>query len=127
MEDKRRIGERNSESPDCGDEEMKKFECPDLLYIAQCLASYEDSLEKMYEHFHSLFDWIESQDEDKESIIAPVLIILKLICDEIYRVKKKVYNLREEFPSMPMPEWDKFNERWERFLETMDDLKLNNE
>lgn len=105
---------------------MKKFNCPDLLYVAQKLSTYEDFFDTTTENLASLIDWFENQQDEENKVSVPVKIVISMIFDRMLDIKNEINDLRNEFPSMSMDEWNKFRERWIKFIEGMDDLKLNN-
>lgn len=101
---------------------MKKFRCPDLLYIAQQLSLFEDVVDRVTSNLSTLLD---DDNEDKVNYSSLVEVILSQIFDRTLDLKTEIKSLREEFPDMPLSEWNKFNERYDKFINSADGLKLN--
>jgi len=100
----------------------KKFFCPDLLFIAQQLSRYSDTVNLITDHLATLLD---CDNENEENYSRLVGIILQQIFDKLIDTHSEIKDLRENFPSMSMSEWEKFNDKWEKFIDKIDDLKLN--
>lgn len=106
----------------------KKFDYPDLLYTVQMMSRCIDYFDETQRKFSELLEWLESEQEDgkqenKKNI--PVQIILQLILEKSNDFKLTLESFHEEFPSMSLEEWRKLKSRWPKFIEQMNDLKIN--
>ena len=100
----------------------KKFFYPDLLYIVQQLSRYEDFVDKICDHLAKLLD---CENEDNEIYSNLVEIILEQMFEKMLDFKSDLNDMREDFPSMSIFEWEKLREKWVKFIDGIDDLELN--
>ena len=99
------------------------FELPDILWLASINSLNVDDVKYLKEHFYDLLEWLEDEEDSKK--IKMLIVVMKLLIDKIETIESRIREVYESFPSMPKDQWDIFQNRFDEFIKSMSDLKLN--
>ena len=92
----------------------KEIYYPDLLAVAQHNSIWSDILSSITEHLSTLLD-IENDDNENYSIL--VGIILHQMFDKLLDLKSQIRCLHEDFPKISQSKWDMLQEKFDIFIE----------
>jgi hypothetical protein len=99
-----------------------RFDFPDLLWLASTNSLNSDDIKDLIEHFYDLLEWIEEDKDEKSTILK---VVFKLLIDKIEIIQSRINEVYESIPSMPQDQWNILQNKFDEFIKTMGDLKLN--